>query len=136
MVGIATVLTFIGSIAPLAGLVFKYYRKNKGLKVERGQIKQEREELEQKKQELLENIEEKEQTIEDVREAISTLAKITQGEETDDEKLKDVLDNLEQTVLPTEQQLLSRQNRLRTQLCQINNEIEQIKEGETDETDT
>lgn len=124
------VLKLLGVITPLLVVAVKFFLDRRALQSEKEELEDKKEELEKKEAELLENIEEKKKTIEDVREAISTLSTISQGEETDNEKLKDVLDKLEKTVLPVEHQILSKQDRIQTQVCHTNEEIEELKEGE------
>jgi len=102
---LAPVATVLGVVSGAGYVVKKVYDLKKEVK----SIEQERQKLEQEKDDY-------EQTVSTVRDVIVDLQGIVKNGTLDEDQLQRCLDALETCVLPEEQQILSKLDRLQTQI--------------------
>lgn len=102
----------LASVFGVAGFAYQLWRKSKEL----SELKEKKEEVEKEKEKIISEKEEYRETIEETKEVISDLQDAVVREGMENHGMNDMLNRLEDAILPYEERILSKISRLQTSI--------------------
>lgn len=113
------ILASIGTaVLSVIWLVYKYYIKY----IEASQLRSEKQEIESKREQLNKEKESYEKQIEQTKEVIQDLNQCVRNGHIDEHKLNEILDRLEEAILPENERVLSKLDRIKYEVIDGNTE--------------